>query len=255
MPVPGAPVPGITALKKNGQAPLTLHYIDVGQGDSILIQAPEGQVAVIDGGEAGSGALPYLQTLGITHVDLMVATHQHTDHIGGLVEILDAISVSEVVTNGQPHTTRSFESFLDGIAAAHAKYREVKRGDSLTLGSLKFAVLNPSSPTGEDLNQQSLVLRLTFGKVAFLFTGDAGEEAEAEMLASGEPLQAQILKVAHHGSHSASSHAFLEAVQPKMAVYSAGAGNSHGHPHAETLAALAAGGQRSTVRTRVAPSS
>jgi hypothetical protein len=131
---------------------------------------------------------------------------------------------------------------VDAIAASKATYTEVKRGDTLPLGGLTFDVLNPEGPEGEDLNDQSLVLRLVYGKVAFLFTGDAGSAAETSMLAGGEPLRAQVLKVGHHGSESGSSPAFLAAVRPGVAVYSAGAGNDFGHPHAETLAALAAAG-------------
>ena len=217
---------------------MQVHYIDVGQGDSILIVSPEGKVMLIDGGVAGSPALEYLSVKGIDHVDVMVATHPHADHIGGLVEVLGALKVSQVVTNGQSTTTKTYENFLDGIDKAKAVYREVARGDTLTLGSLTFEVLSPTGPGGDDLNQGSLVLRLVYGKVAFLFTGDAGYAAEAEMLASGEALQAQILKVGHHGSSSSSSSEFLAAVHPEVAVYSCGVGNSYGHPHAETVAAL-----------------
>jgi len=218
---------------------LQVHYIDVGQGDSELIISPEGKVMMIDGGESGSGALAYLQARGITHIDLMVATHPHSDHIGGLVDILDALPVSEVVTNGTPTTTAVYEHFLDGIKKDKAVYKEAKRGDTLTLGSLNFSVLNPTGPGGPDLNDGSLVLRLVYRQVSFLFTGDAGQPAEAEMLAAHEDVSAQILKVGHHGSSSASSPAFLAAVHPQVAVYSCGLGNSFGHPAAVTLADLA----------------
>ncbi len=217
---------------------LQVHFIDVGQGDSELIITPEGKVALIDGGESGSGALEYLGSLNIDHIDLMVATHPHSDHIGGLVDVLQALPVAKVVTNGQPHTTSVYEHFLDAIAAAKATYTEVTRGDTLKLGSLTFDVLHPVSPTGDDLNSQSVVLRLAYGKVAFLFTGDAGKEAEADILASEANVQAQILKVGHHGSSSASSASFLTAVGPEVAIYSCGVGNSYGHPHAETISAL-----------------
>jgi competence protein ComEC len=217
---------------------LQVHFIDVSQGDSVLIITPEGKVALIDGGESGSGALEYLRSVGIDHIDLMVATHPHSDHIGGLVDVLQALPVTEVVTNGQPHTTSVYEHFLDAIAAAKATYTEVTRGDTLKLGSLTFDVLHPVSPTGDDLNSQSVVLRLAYGKVSFLFTGDAGKEAEADMLASGANVQAQVLKVGHHGSSSASSASFLAAVGPEAAIYGCGVGNSYGHPHAETITAL-----------------
>jgi competence protein ComEC len=234
------PVPTATSEKKD----LTVSYIDVGQGDSILIQSPDGKSALIDGGEAGSGALQYLQSKNVTHLDLMVATHPHSDHIGGLVEVLKTIPTDRVVTNGQPHTTNVYENFLDAIAAAKAEYIEVKRGDTIPLGTLVFQVLSPVSATSGDLNNNSVVLRLEYGNTSFLFTGDAQTNAESGMIASGLPLKAEILKAGHHGSSTSSSPAFLAQVQPAVAVYSAGIGNSYGHPHAETIAALTAIGAK-----------
>ena len=222
---------------------LQVHYIDVGQGDSELIISPEGQVTLIDGGESGSGALAYLQAKGITHIDLMVATHPHADHIGGLVDVLDALPVKEVVTNGVPTTTATYEHFLDGIKKAKAVYKEAKKGDTLKLGSLSFAVLSAdTSFASQDLNQTSLVLRLVFGKVSFLFMGDAGKPIEQELLAAHTGVSADILKVGHHGSSSASSPVFLAAVHPQVAIYSCGAGNSYGHPAPVTIVNLLATG-------------
>jgi competence protein ComEC len=232
------PVPTATQPMAEIPASAEVDFIDVGQGDAILITSSSGQVALIDGGEQGSGALQYLQSKAIDHIDLMIATHPHSDHIGGLVDVLRALPVQKVVTNGQPHTTQTYENFLDGIAAAKAEYVEAKQGDTIPFGSLAFQVLSPVSPTGDELNNNSLVLRLAVNQVSFLFTGDAQEDAEASMISAGLPLQADILKVAHHGSHTSSSPAFLDQVQPAAAVYSAGAGNEYGHPHAETIAAL-----------------
>ena len=221
---------------------LRVYYLNVGQGDSILIVSPDGKIMLIDGGESGSGALAYLRAKGITHIDLMVATHPHTDHIGGLIDILKAMPVAQVVTNGQPTTTKTYERFLGAIKARKAIYKEVKRGATLKLGTLTFQVLNPKSPTGPDLNAQSIVLRLVYGKVSFLFTGDAQQSSEASMLLAHLNVQAQILKVGHHGSRTSSSVAFLAAVKPKVAIYSCGLGNSYGHPYAGTLAHLGAVG-------------
>ena len=223
-------------------APLVVRFLDVGQGDAILIQAPGGSTALIDGGEVGSGVLQHLGNLGVQQLDLMVATHPHADHIGGLIEVLDAIPVAQVVTNGQVHTTSTYEDLLDAIAAAGSAYREVRRGDMLQLGTLTLEVLNPTSSAGTDYNNGSVVLRLVYGQVAFLFTGDAESEAETSMLVSGRPLEAKILKVGHHGSRSSSSTSFLVAVRPEVAVISVGASNVYGHPHPEALNRLAAVG-------------
>jgi competence protein ComEC len=219
---------------------LQVHFIDVGQGDSTLILAPGGLAMLIDGGYPGMGTVEYLKAYGVKRIALMVATHPHADHIGGLVDVLHAIPVDEVVTNGLPYTTQVYEQFVDAIASAKARYREVKRGDSLTLGNLTFQALSPGSNSGsESINDSSIVLRLVYGPTTFLFTGDAESSAEREMVASGQSLQADILKVGHHGSHTSSSPEFLRAVKPKVAIYSAGVNNPYGHPHQSTLEALA----------------
>jgi beta-lactamase superfamily II metal-dependent hydrolase len=226
------PAPGITQ-------PLQVHYIDVGQGDAILIITPDGQTMLIDGGETNTGIVQYLQSKGIQHLNLVVATHPHSDHIGGLVQVLNAIPVDKVITNGQPHTTSVYENFLDAIASAKAEYIEVKRGDTITLSSLVFNVLNPVITTG-DINNNSIVLMLVYGKVILLFMGDAQTDAEVSMLASGLIPKVDILKVGHHGSRTASSPAFLAVAKPTIAIYSAGIGNDYGNPHPETIAALQA---------------
>jgi len=221
---------------------LLMHVIDVGQGDSILFQTPDGKTILIDGGEARSGVIPYLKQLGITNIDVMVATHPHADHIGGLVEVLGAIPVSKVITNGEPHTTSTYEQFLDAIAAAKAEYVEVRRGDVISVGSINFQALSPVADTNEDMNENSVVLQVTFGKTTILLMGDAGAETERDLIASGLPLKADILKVGHHGSKYSSTPEFLSIVDPDVAIYSAGKNNTYGHPAPETLAALSAAG-------------
>jgi competence protein ComEC len=239
-----APTPETTTTGADaGAAPgkLQVHFIDVGYGDAILVLSPEGKVMLIDGGESGAGALDYLLSLGIDHVDLMVATHADKDHIGGLVDILHALRVSQVITNGQPGDSKTYAKFLEAIAETQAVRTDVKRGDRLQLGSLTFAVLHPGQALSADLDQDSIVLRLVYGTTSFLFTADTGDQAEADMLASGEDLRADVLKVGHHGSGSSASPAFLAAVAPKVAIYSADGADSN-HPSQKTLAALAGAG-------------
>lgn len=221
---------------------LSVHVIDVGQGDSILIQAPNGTTALIDGGYDNGQALAYLRDQEIQRIDLVIASHPHADHIGGLVEVLHALPVGAVWTSGAMHTTGTFEQFLDTIAETKTPYYEAQRGDRIPFGTMEFAVLR-SDPQASDLNDTSLVLKLTYGQVSFLFTGDAEAASEADLLQTAkDDLASTILKVGHHGSYTSSSPAFLAAVQPEIAIYSAGRHNSYGHPHAETLAALEAVG-------------
>ncbi|MBZ0320254.1 MAG: MBL fold metallo-hydrolase [Anaerolineae bacterium] len=218
--------------------PLRVHFIDVDQGDSILIIAPDGATALIDGGYDNGMALAYLQQQGITHIDVMIATHPHADHIGGLVQVMQAMSVGEIWTNGAIHTTSIFESFIDTIADQKIPYHEAEVGTTVQAGDLELKALY-SKPNAADLNDTSLVLHLSYGTISFLFTGDAEYAAEMEMLQTvADQLPAQILKVGHHGSYTSSSPAFLTAVQPEVAIYSAGRNNDYGHPHQETITNL-----------------
>lgn len=221
---------------------MRVHFIDVGQGDSILVQSPEGATMLIDGGYGGSGTLAYLQAQGIQRIDVMVASHPHADHIGGLVEVLQSLPVGAVWTSGASHTTGTFEQFLDAIAEARVSYHEARPGDTIECGSLAFVVVH-SEARAPELNDTSLVLHLQHGQVSFLFTGDAEQASETAMLREvAEQLPSTVLKVGHHGSSTSSSPAFLGAVRPQVAVYSAGRNNSYGHPHAETIRNLQAAG-------------
>ena len=223
-------------------SPLQFHFINVGQGDSALIQTPGGKVVLIDGGDPNSGVVSYLQSLGVKRIDLMIATHPNADHIGGLVDVLKAMPVSKVITNGQPENTSVYENFLDGIVASGAEYGEVKRGSHISLDGIDFLVLGPASLTSSDLNENSIVLQFSYDQTTFLLMGDAGADTEASLLSAGVPLKADILKVGHHGSASASTMAFLQAVQPKVAIYSARINNEYGLPAPQTIADLKAVG-------------
>jgi competence protein ComEC len=223
-------------------APLVVTFIDVGQGDSILIESPEGQTALIDGGSAGSGALTYLQNRGIKSIDIMIATHPSEDHIGGLSEVLDAMPVRKVITNAQSDTTTTYRHFLDAIANAKAEYEEVTRGDAINLGKLTLSVLNPADINTGDPNANSLVLSMSHAQTSFLFMGDADRTAEAAILAAVHPVLADILKLGQHGSCAASSPAFLDAVHPAVGIYFAKAKNPYGYPCAAVLRAMDAHG-------------
>ncbi|MGB9793043.1 MAG: ComEC/Rec2 family competence protein [Thermacetogeniaceae bacterium] len=226
-------------------ARLVVHFIDVGQGDSILLQLPDGRTMLVDAGpdEAGSEVVSYLQREGVKRIDYLVATHPHADHIGGMDEVVRAFEIGKVYMPRVTANTESFENLLRSLRAKGLKITPARAGLAvLDEDGLKASFLAPCRLRYEELNDWSAVLKVSYGNTSFLLTGDAQAESELEMLASGADLKADVLKVGHHGSSSSTSWAFLEAVSPKYAVICVGAGNDYGHPHRETLAKLAAAG-------------
>jgi len=219
---------------------LTVNFIDVGQGDAILIDRGDTDI-LVDGGPTSTNVLAYLQGQGIGDIDLLVATHPHADHIGGLPDVLARYQVSEIWVDGDTATSQIYQKFAAAVAAEGATVREPTRGYSTQIGGLDIAVLNPSQLTG-DPNEDSVVFRLTCGKVSVLLTGDATNDSEASILPTGLGLDSDVLKVGHHGSSTSTSTAFLAAVTPEDAVISVGAGNTYGHPAQDTLDRLAAVG-------------
>ncbi len=187
----------------------------------------------------------YLKQAGITEIDLVISTHPHEDHIGGLISVLENFPVGEVIDPAVAHTTKTFEKYLTLIDEKDITFTEGRAGMRRELGGgAALEILHPVSPSSRHLNNASIVARLTFGETAFLFAGDAEEEAEAEMLQHSAKLKSNVLKVGHHGSQTSSNKEFLQAVGPEVAVIMCGAGNSYGHPHAETLEKLAAASAR-----------
>ena len=220
---------------------LTVHFIDVGQGDAILIDKGDTDI-LVDGGPTSAPVLTYLQGQSVDDIDLLVATHPHADHIGGLADVLAQYQVSEIWVNGGTATTQTYQNFAAAVAAEGATVREVTRGYTTQMDGLGIAVLNPTSQLTGDPNEDSVVFRLTCGEVSVLLTGDATSNSEASMLAAGLALDSEVLKVGHHGSSTSTSAAFLAAVTPNDAVISVGAGNTYGHPSQQTLDRLAAVG-------------
>lgn len=216
---------------------LEIHFIDVGQGDATLFLGPDFTVLVDAGRHDRDDVVPYLRSVGVERIDLLVGTHPHSDHIGQLPRVLQTFPVVDVWLSGDVHTTRTFEATLDAILASGAGYHEPRAGEVYTLGSLRIEVVHPERVTG-DLNNGSIAMRMVYGDVAIMLTGDAEIPAEMEMIARGHPLKADILHVGHHGSRTATSREFLAAVSPTVAVYSAGRDNSYGHPHAEVIERL-----------------
>ena len=191
--------------------------------------------------QAGPTVIAYLDQHGVTDIDLMVATHGDADHIGGLIDVLESMPVAEAWLDSQTCTTLTCQEFYQALADNGVVTATVRMGESYPWGGVTALVLNPSEPLYADKNENSVVLRVSYGSVDFLLTGDAETGAENRMLSSGHPLEAEILKVAHHGSSSSSSPAFLCGVGPEVAVISVGP-NSWGHPTEQTLSRLQAVG-------------
>ncbi len=219
---------------------LKVHFIDVGQGDAILVQTAT-QNILIDGGDRGTTVVNYLRSKNISSLDLVIGTHPHADHIGGLINVMESILVKEVIDPGVVHTTKTLEDYLTLIDQKNITFTEGRAGMSRDIGSgATLQILHPTSPSASHLNDASVVARVTFGQVSFMLTGDAEKAAEEQILKSGKTIKSTILKVGHHGSRTSTTSSFLSAVNPKAAVIMAGANNRYGHPHQETLASLAA---------------
>lgn len=232
------PAAGIAGF--SGYAPedghLAVHFIDVGQGDAIFIQT-ESHNLLIDGGDRGNTVPKYLQSRGVNDIHIMIGTHPHADHIGGLINVMQEMEVLEVIDPAVVHTTRTFEEYLTLIDQQDIRFTEGRAGMVREIGEGKdISILHPEDPHHMHLNDASIVARVSYGEVSFLFTGDAEEAAEREILdRSKQALRSTILKVGHHGSRTSTTPAFLEAVDPEIAVILCGAGNRYGHPHEETL--------------------
>lgn len=213
--------------------------LDIGQGDSILIRTPAGKTILIDAGDGGIEVPPILTGLGVTSLDMVIASHPHADHIGGMDEVLDAFPVKLYTDNGLPHTTKTYDGVMQRIEEKKIPYRAAQVGQSYKLDDgAKIEILFPNGTplhdTRSDLNSNSVVARLTHGDDCFLFVGDSEEPTERALVQQGLET-CDVLKVAHHGSRHSSTDSFLAAVKPKIALISVGTGNRYGHPGEETL--------------------
>lgn len=217
----------------------SVHFIDVGQGDCILIKSG-GQSMLIDSGESGNAetVLEYIKKEQIEKLDYVVATHPHSDHIGSMSQIIKSISVDNVIMTQLPEklvpTTKTYKTLLETIKALQLNVIKAEFGNTYQLGGASVRIISPLEDY-DDLNDTSIVLRADYKNNSFIFTGDAEKRAEENILKSGVDIDADVLKLGHHGSRSSTSEDFIKKVTPKLAVISCGEDNSYGHPHIEIL--------------------
>ncbi len=219
---------------------LMVHFIDVGQGDSILVQF-QNKNLLIDAGPRSSSddLMKYLKKVGIKKLDYVVATHPHEDHIGGMPDVIKAFDIGEFYAPKKQATTKIFESMVTELKKKDLKIHVAKAGVTLDLAQgLDIKMVAPNSDNYEDVNDYSAVIKLSYKDTSFLFTGDAEKLSEKEILQKGYDLKADVLKLGHHGSSTSSSKEFLDKVSPKYAIASLGKDNDYGHPHKETIDAM-----------------
>src|SRR5699024_704447 len=220
---------------------LEVHYIDAGQADATLFQYTDGDnsyTILFDTGDWNKNdVINYLDAQSVSSIDLVVVSHPHADHIGQLAKVMNTYDVGEVWSSGGESSSHTFQQAMEAVLASDADYDEPRAGDEMEIGPMDIEVLHPSSLTG-DLNKDSISLRFTYGEISFVFTGDAYKEDELAMINRTETIEATILQLGHHGSNTSSDPDFIQAVDPEVAIYSAGADNAYGHPHPEVVSLI-----------------
>lgn len=224
------------------RAELSAYFVDVGQGDGCIISC-DGEHMLVDAGpvEGGERVAALLKALGIAQLKYAINTHPHSDHAGGFSAALEVATAEAAYSSATEYSEQAFNDYIQAAEAQGLALATLGAGDELTLGGAQISVLAPASEL-EAVNDNSIVLRVSYGDTALLLMGDAGEAEEQALLDSGAQLKADLIKVGHHGSSSSSSAALLEQVSPAWAVISVGAVNDFGHPHAATLDRLAEAG-------------
>lgn len=218
---------------------LIVHYLDIGQADCILIQEPKGHTMLIDGGneEDSKYIISYLYTLGIKKIDVLMATHPHEDHIGSMDDIVYSFEIGTILLAKVDYQSRSKDNFLEAVKKKGYDMTYVKEGYSFSLGDAHLEVLSPKKDIYDDLNYSSLVVKMNFSDVSFLFMGDAEGIILRELMDSHYDLRSDVIKIGHHGSLTSSPMGFIQSVSPKFAVISA-VKSSRSYPHPLTLMTL-----------------
>jgi len=222
---------------------LHIFFIDVGQGDSALIES-SGHYLLIDAGDNDHGekVVSLLKDFGVSRLDYVIATHPHIDHIGGLDTVIDTFDIETIIMPPVGHNTGSFRELLDAINRKELEITSPLVGTDYKLGAAAFTIITPVSSYGENLNNWSVGIKLIFGETAFILCGDIEKEAEADIIADSGDLAADVLKISHHGCNNSTSDEFLRAVDPTYAIISCGADNPYAYPDEETLTKLADAG-------------
>lgn len=223
---------------------MEVHFLDVGQADCILISC-DGCHMLVDAGnnQDGERITSYLKERGISELDYVIGTHPHADHIGGLDTVINNFRIKTLFMPRKVHTTATFEDVIAAIEKHDLSITAPKPGDTYPLGSASFTILAPvKEDYGEELNNWSVGIKLVHGSNSVVMCGDAEEEAEEDICGSGLDISADVLKLGHHGSRTATGELFLKTVNPKYAIISCGGGNDYGHPHEETLNKLSEAG-------------
>ena len=227
-----------TSAAPDSESKLIVHFLDVGQGDSIFIELPNGKTMLVDAGENyhGQGIIDYVQTIGYHKLDYVVATHPHEDHIGSMPYIVRNFEIGSIYMPDVTANTATFESLLKAIKAKELRVKNGRTGVHIIKdGELTADIIAPDKPDESNLNNSSIVLLLTFGNVSYLLTGDAETK---ELNAIRADMHATVLKAGHHGSKTSTTQTLLKKISPSVTVISCGKNNDYGHPHAEVLKML-----------------
>ena len=227
--------------EENYNEKLVVHFIDVGQGDSTLIEFPNGEISLIDAGTRNNGekVVKYLKEQGVKKIDYLIATHPHEDHIGGLPKIVKTFEIGKVYMPNRTANTRIFEELLKEMQAKDLKINIAKGGNAiLDEGNLKYTILAPNRDNYENTNNYSIVTKVEYKNNSIIITGDAERESELDIINGNYNLNANILRIGNHGSDSSSLDEFIDIVNPEYYVISVGRDNTYGHPHKEVISRL-----------------
>jgi len=234
-------------IKSDKNNTLKIHFLDVGQGDSTLIMLPDGTNIMVDTGSpvAGPMLVDNIKSLGIDRIDHLILTHPHDDHIGGIFNILHAMEVRNFHDNSfNNHESNLFHDYVQLVRKDQSRYHVIHAGNIMDFGAVKIEVLNPILPSTGLINEDSIVLRVSYGDINILMSSDVRNIGENRILQSGAELKSNILKVGHHGDRNASTSSFLEKISPEIAVISAGKDNKYSKPHEDALVRIIASGAK-----------